>query len=85
MKRYGVITKSRRYDPCNHTNATWAGGQIEDDNYNFSSLEAAISCGRRLAKEQGYTAGEIRVCDREDDRPYEQARAFELSGARRLI
>ena len=85
MKRYFIVAKLKKYDRCNNTNVSWAGGQVDSGFGNYSSLESAISAGRRIAKERGLAFGEIRIGDNYDDLPFEQARAFEFSGARCLV
>jgi len=84
-KRYFIVAKSKKHDPCNMTNVSWAGGQVDSDNATFTKLEVAISAGRRLAKERGLAFGDIRIGDSYDDLPFETARAFEFSGERRLV
>ena len=84
-KRYFIVAKAQKSSQTNMSNVSWAGGQVDCDNANFTKLETAISVGRRLAKEKGYAFGDIRIGDNYDDLPFETARPFAFEGARVLL
>ena len=85
MKRYFIVTKAQKISQTNMTNVSWAGGQVDASFMYYSHIGTAISVGRRLAKENGYAFGDIRIGDNYDDLPLETARPFAFEGERVLL